>query len=85
MPWVGLQLVMAAIVILWPGLVTMWLDETKKIDLDKVRIDIPPLEFSPPDPGQLLQPGPAESAPPQSGPESIAPDKARESGAAERP
>jgi len=26
-PWVGLQLVMAAIVILWPGLVTSWLDK----------------------------------------------------------
>jgi tripartite ATP-independent transporter DctM subunit len=40
-PWVALQVVMAVIVIFWPGLVTMWLDAEQKIDLDKVRIELP--------------------------------------------
>jgi tripartite ATP-independent transporter DctM subunit len=66
-PWVGLQLVMATIVIVWPGLVTMWLDTEAKIDLDKVKIEIPAPEFVPPDPSLYLPPdagaGPAESPP----------------------
>jgi len=74
-PWVGLQLVMAAIVILWPGLVTMWLDKEQKIDLDKVKIEVPVQDAAPPDPGQFLQPGDApegtapspEMPPPPSG------------------
>ena len=40
-PWLVLQLVMAAIVIFWPGLVTLWLDQPQAIDLDKVRIEVP--------------------------------------------
>ena len=47
-PWVGLQLLMAAIVIFWPGLVTMWLDKQEVIDLDKVRIELPAQEEAPP-------------------------------------
>jgi tripartite ATP-independent transporter DctM subunit len=63
LPWVALQLVMAAIVILWPGLVTMWLDKPPSVDLDKVRIELPGLDnVPPPDPAQLL-PGDAISAP----------------------
>jgi len=40
-PWVVLQLIMVSIVIFWPGLVTNWLDKEEKIDIDKVRIEIP--------------------------------------------
>ncbi len=40
-PWVLLQVIMAVIVIFWPGLVTMWLDVEQKVDLDKVRIELP--------------------------------------------
>jgi len=53
-PWLGLQLVMAATVIFWPELVSMWLDKPEAIDLDKVKIEVPieqygaPQEFSAP-------------------------------------
>ena len=40
-PWVLLQVVMAIIVIVWPGLVTMWLDVEQTVDLDRVRIEMP--------------------------------------------
>jgi tripartite ATP-independent transporter DctM subunit len=40
-PWVLLQVLMAAIVIVWPGLVTMWLDVEQKVDLDRVQIEMP--------------------------------------------
>jgi tripartite ATP-independent transporter DctM subunit len=41
MPWVGLQLLLVAILIAWPGLVTMWLEPEKKYDLDQIRIEVP--------------------------------------------
>ena len=40
-PWVVLQLIMVAIVIFWPGLVTSFITTAKPVDLDKVRIEIP--------------------------------------------
>ncbi|MCG3188054.1 MAG: C4-dicarboxylate TRAP transporter large permease protein DctM [Rhodocyclaceae bacterium] len=40
-PWVLLQLLMVAIVIVWPGTVTYWLDKEQAVDLDKVRIELP--------------------------------------------
>jgi tripartite ATP-independent transporter DctM subunit len=43
-PWVVLQLVMAAIVIAWPGLVTGFLDKGPKVDPSKIEITIPPVE-----------------------------------------
>jgi TRAP-type mannitol/chloroaromatic compound transport system permease large subunit len=51
-PWVLLQLAMVAIVIFWPGLVTSWLDKDEKIDIDKVRIEVPeaPEPFNDPPP-----------------------------------
>jgi tripartite ATP-independent transporter DctM subunit len=50
LPWVGLQLVMAAIVIAWPELVTHWLDKTAMVDPSTITIDIPmPEELVPPD------------------------------------
>ncbi len=49
-PWLGLQLVMAAIVIVWPGLVSMWLDKPEAVDLDKVKIEVPIEQYGvPPD------------------------------------
>ena len=66
LPWVGLQLIMAAIVILWPELVTMWLSKEEKIDLDKVKIEIPiQEETTPPDASQFLQPGGQQEMAPQ--------------------
>ena len=46
-PWVILMLVMVAIVIVWPGLVTMWLDKAQDIDLDKVNIQVESIDDSP--------------------------------------
>jgi tripartite ATP-independent transporter DctM subunit len=40
-PWVVMQLLLVVIVIFWPGLVTMFLDKEKVIDLDKVKIEVP--------------------------------------------
>ncbi len=39
-PWVGLQITMVAIVIFWPGLVSMFLDKPVQFDADKVKIEI---------------------------------------------
>ncbi|MGZ9057711.1 MAG: TRAP transporter large permease [Burkholderiaceae bacterium] len=39
-PWVGLQIIMVAIVIFWPGLVSMFLDKAIQFDADKVKIEI---------------------------------------------
>jgi TRAP-type mannitol/chloroaromatic compound transport system permease large subunit len=40
-PWVVLQLIMVAIVISWPGLVTALLDKPSGVDPSKVKIEIP--------------------------------------------
>ncbi|HEY8553104.1 MAG TPA: C4-dicarboxylate ABC transporter, partial [Burkholderiales bacterium] len=55
-PWLGLQLLVAAIVIAWPELVTAWLEKGEKIDLDKVKIDIPVQDYAPPDPPEFPSP-----------------------------
>ena len=39
-PWVILQLILVAILIFWPGMVTMWLDKEVALDLDKVKIEV---------------------------------------------
>ena len=51
-PWVVMQVMLVIIVIWWPASVTYWLDKGQKIDLDKVKIeiplgnnDMPPLDF----------------------------------------
>ena len=55
LPWVGLQLVMAGIVIVWPELVTHWLDKPLLVEPSTITIDIPmldelaPLDFGQPD------------------------------------
>ncbi|MBY0335427.1 MAG: TRAP transporter large permease subunit [Acetobacteraceae bacterium] len=40
-PWLGLQLVLVAIVIFWPESVTYWLDKGTGVDPSTVRIDVP--------------------------------------------
>jgi len=40
-PWVFLQVILVAIVILWPGSVTYWLGKETGIDPSKVNIEIP--------------------------------------------
>jgi hypothetical protein len=53
-PWVALQVILVAIVILWPQSVTYWIDKPTGIDPSKVDIEIqqpempPPLDFSEP-------------------------------------
>jgi len=51
-PWVGLQLILVAIVIFWPESVTYWLDRGTGVDPSTVRIDVPlpdlPDDDSPP-------------------------------------
>ena len=40
-PWVVMQLLLVAVLIFWPGLVTMWLDKPVEVDLDSIHLDIP--------------------------------------------
>ena len=47
-PWVVLQLIMVAIVIAWPGLVTAFLDNGPQVDPSKVQIEVPAEEAPPP-------------------------------------
>ncbi len=58
LPWVGLQLAMAAIVIVWPGLVTAWMDKPEQIDLDKVKIEVPIENYADPVPPAFPDPPP---------------------------
>ena len=41
LPWVGMQILLVAIVIFWPESVTMWLDKGPPIDLSTIKIEIP--------------------------------------------
>ncbi|HST02111.1 MAG TPA: TRAP transporter large permease subunit, partial [Usitatibacter sp.] len=41
LPWVVMQLLLVGLVIAFPQQVTMFLDKEQKIDLDKVKIEIP--------------------------------------------
>jgi hypothetical protein len=47
LPWVGLQLIMVALVIAFPIFVTWPLAGPSNIDLDKVKIEIPQIEAPP--------------------------------------
>ncbi|HPU53937.1 MAG TPA: TRAP transporter large permease subunit, partial [Burkholderiaceae bacterium] len=46
-PWVILQLILVAILIFWPGMVTMWLDKEVAVDLDKVKIEVQSVDDEP--------------------------------------
>jgi tripartite ATP-independent transporter DctM subunit len=62
-PWVGLQLIMVAIVIFWPGLVTAFLDKASNVDPTKIQIEIPKSDFEGKDQGDEGTPPPDFSAP----------------------
>jgi tripartite ATP-independent transporter DctM subunit len=52
-PWIGLQMIMVLLVIVFPSVVTGLLDKPVNVDLDKVKIevpqiDLPPLDLGPP-------------------------------------
>jgi tripartite ATP-independent transporter DctM subunit len=47
-PFVGIQIVMVALVILFPQMVTFGLDQEIKVDLDSVRIDMPASNYGNP-------------------------------------
>jgi tripartite ATP-independent transporter DctM subunit len=49
-PWVILQLILVAVLIFWPGMVTMWLDKEINVDLDKVKIEVQSVDDKPVDP-----------------------------------
>jgi hypothetical protein len=46
-PWVVLQVIMVAILIYWPGLVTAFLDKPSGIDPTRLQIEIPSEEGEP--------------------------------------
>ncbi|MBU6457643.1 MAG: C4-dicarboxylate ABC transporter, partial [Bradyrhizobium sp.] len=53
MPWIGLQTIMVILVIAFPVTVTGLLDKPVKVDLNKIKIevpqiDLPPLDLGPP-------------------------------------
>ena len=47
-PWVGLQMIMAAIIIVWPELVTFAIDTASLIDADSITIEVPQMDDNPP-------------------------------------
>jgi tripartite ATP-independent transporter DctM subunit len=48
-PWLGLQVILVAILIFWPELVTMWIDHGPTVDPNSVIIELPTLDdFSAP-------------------------------------
>lgn len=68
-PWVIMQLLLVAIVIFVPQTVTVFLDKEEKIDIDKVKIEIPAEAAPEPvDPNDALKP-----ADPQSSTDPLAP------------
>jgi tripartite ATP-independent transporter DctM subunit len=40
-PWLGMQLILVAIIIFWPQSVTYWLDKTSDVDLNTIKIEVP--------------------------------------------
>jgi TRAP-type mannitol/chloroaromatic compound transport system permease large subunit len=44
MPWIGLQAIMVALVIAFPSTVTALLDAPSKLDMDKIKIEVPEME-----------------------------------------
>jgi tripartite ATP-independent transporter DctM subunit len=44
MPWIGLQAIMVVLVIAFPSTVTVLLDAPSKLDMDKIRIEVPEME-----------------------------------------
>jgi tripartite ATP-independent transporter DctM subunit len=48
-PWVFLQVILVAIIIVWPQSVTYWIDKTPVVDPSKIQIELPPLPDQQPD------------------------------------
>ena len=44
-PWVVMQLILVAMLIFWPGMVTYWLDKPKAFDPSKVELKLPTIEM----------------------------------------
>jgi TRAP-type mannitol/chloroaromatic compound transport system permease large subunit len=56
LPWVGLQLIMVALVITFPSTVTALLDKPPDVDFNKVKIDVPQIDLPPIEFGQPPKP-----------------------------
>ncbi len=54
-PWVILQLMLVAILVFWPGLVTNFLDKEKVIDTTKIHIEVPADSRADDDPTKALE------------------------------
>jgi GntP family gluconate:H+ symporter len=54
-PFVCIQVIMVALVIAFPGLVTSAFDKAEKVDIDKVRIELPADEAPATDPSKALE------------------------------
>jgi TRAP-type mannitol/chloroaromatic compound transport system permease large subunit len=69
-PWVVLQLIMVAIVIAFPELVTYFLDKGPSVDPSTIQIELPPSDFQTQEPPAFgTEPGAEGSAEPESGAE----------------
>jgi TRAP-type mannitol/chloroaromatic compound transport system permease large subunit len=55
-PWVVLQLIMVAIVIAWPGLVTFMLDKPSGVDPNSIQIELPKSDYEGKDPSGEEEP-----------------------------
>jgi tripartite ATP-independent transporter DctM subunit len=66
LPWVLLQLLLVTLVIGFPRQVTMFLDEQRHVDLDKVKIELPTMDYGeqPSSPADTLPEGDARQADP---------------------
>jgi hypothetical protein len=63
-PWVLLQILMVAIVIVWPGLISMFLDKEKAVDIDKVKIELERPDYGAPKDLDFLKGAPKEEEKP---------------------
>jgi len=63
-PWVLLQILMVAIVIIWPGLISMFLDKEKEVDIDKVKIELERPDYGAPKDLDFLKGAPKEEEKP---------------------
>jgi len=50
-PWVLLQVILVAVVILWPQSVTYWIEKPSGVDVNSIKIEIPQIETAPLDLG----------------------------------
>jgi TRAP-type mannitol/chloroaromatic compound transport system permease large subunit len=48
LPWVGLQMIMVLLVIMFPITVTFFLEGPSKVDVNKIQIELPQVDAPPP-------------------------------------